>query len=375
MLGAAGSLWQALALVPDHRRDAGKRYPLASLLLIAVAAMLSGRRDQLGIVRWGRRLSRDALEAIGISRNRVPAPSVWCELFQGLDIGALERVLGHWVRGEQSAGHVAIDGKRLRGSTKGAAAGVHLLAAFSGKLQGVIGQLRVAPEANEITAALELLKILPLDGVTITGDAIFTQREICRDIIEGGGDYFFTVKDNQPALKADIALAFGPDAPSAEWSPSPDVTQAETIEKGHGRIETRRLEATASIAKHLTPAWCGLAQVCRLTRQRILRGKETTETVYAITSLSPDKAGAADLLALSREHWGIENCLHYVRDVTYREDQARANAGHAPQALAALRNTALTMLRRLGFKPVEGIEHFAEHRHQAIEAVFGRRTE
>ena len=208
-----GSLWQALTLVPDHRREAGKRYPLASLLLIAVAAMLSGRRDQLGIVRWGRRLSREALEAIGISRNRVPAPSVWCELFQGLNIAVLERVLGHWVRGEQPAEHVAIDGKRLRGSAKGQSPGVHLLAAFSGKLQGVIGQLRVAPEANEITAALELLRTLPLEGVIITGDAIFTQREICRVIVEGGGDYFFTVKDNQPALKADIALAFGPDSP------------------------------------------------------------------------------------------------------------------------------------------------------------------
>ncbi len=151
---------------------------------------------------------------------------------------------------------------------------MHLLAAFSGKLQGVIGQLRVAPEANEITAALELLKIVPLEGVTITGDAIFTQREICRVIIEGGGAYFFTVNlDNQPALKADIALAFGPDSPSAEWSPPPDLRAAETIEKGHGRIEPRRLEATTGIAEHLAPAWCGVAQVCRLTHQRIVRGK------------------------------------------------------------------------------------------------------
>lgn len=211
--GEAGSLWQALASVPDHRRDAGKRYPLASLLLIAVAALLSGRRDQLGIVRWGRRLTREAFAAIGISRNRVPAPSVWCELFQGLDVAALERALGDWVRGDCPAGHVSIDGKRLRGSRQGTAAGVHLLAAFSTKLQGVIGQLRVAPEANEITAALELLKTLPLAGMIVTGDAIFTQREICRAIIDGGGDYFFTVKDNQPALKADIALAFGPDSP------------------------------------------------------------------------------------------------------------------------------------------------------------------
>lgn len=163
--------------------------------------------------------------------------------------------------------------------------------------------------------------------------------------------------------------------PSADWLPPPDLREAETIEKGHGRIETRQLQATASISGYLAPAWAGVAQVCRLTRERIVGGKESTETVYAITSLSADRAGAEDLLRLSRDHWGIENCLHYVRDVTYREDQGRTNAGHAPQALAALRNTALTMLRRLGFKPVEGIEHFAEHRQDAINAIFGRRTE
>jgi hypothetical protein len=94
------SLWDALASVPDHRRPEGKRYPVASLLLIALAAMLAGRRDQLGIVRWGRRQKRDTLSAIGIDRDRVPAPSVWCELFQALDVAALERALGGWVAGE-----------------------------------------------------------------------------------------------------------------------------------------------------------------------------------------------------------------------------------------------------------------------------------
>jgi len=115
--------------------------------------------------------------------------------------------------------------------------------------------------------------------------------------------------------------------------------------------------------------------VCRITRQRIIQGKESTETVYAITSLTTEKAGPDQLLTLSREHWGIENRLHYVRDVTCREDQSRTNAGHAPQVLAALRNTALTVIRRLGFKPVEGFEHFAEHRQGAIDAVTQPRTE
>jgi hypothetical protein len=211
--GEIGSLWDMLSSVSDHRRPEGKRYPLASLLLIAIAAFLSGRRDQLGIVRWGRRLSREALASIGISRGRVPAPSVWCELFQGLDVVSLERILGSWVQGGQAAGHVAIDGKRLRGSATALSPGAHLVAAFSASLEGVIGQLRMEPEANEITAALRLLKTLPLKDVIVTGDAMFTQREICRVIKDGGGDYFFTVKDNQPALKSDVALAFGSASP------------------------------------------------------------------------------------------------------------------------------------------------------------------
>ena len=207
------TLWDALSRVRDHRRGEGKRYPLAGLLLIAVAALLAGRRDQLGIVRWGRQLSRQALASLRITRGRVPAPSVWCEVFQGLDVDSLEAALGAWVRGGRAAGHIAIDGKRLRGSATAQAPGVHLLAAFSDALGGVVGQLRLAPDGNEITAALELLKTLPLAGSVVTGDAMFTQKEICRVIKDGGGNYFFTVKDNQPTLRADIALAFGGDSP------------------------------------------------------------------------------------------------------------------------------------------------------------------
>lgn len=135
------------------------------------------------------------------------------------------------------------------------------------------------------------------------------------------------------------------------------------------------METTSCLADFLSPPWSGLAQVCRITRERIVRGKKTIETVYAITSLTAERAGPEELLALSRAHWGIENCLHYVRDVSCREDQARSHAGHAPEALAACRNTALTLIRRLGHEVVEGFEHFAENRLDAIRAVLGRRTE
>ena len=215
------SLWDVLASVPGHRRPEGRRYPLVSLLFIAVTAMPAGQRDRLGIIRRGRRLSGETLGAIGIGRGRVPALSVWCELFQDMDVIALERALGGWVTGGTPAtGHIAIDGKRLRGSATARSSGTHLLAAFSASLQGVIGQLRVPPEANEIAAALELLKILPLQGGVIAGDATFTQTEICKVVIDGGGDYFFTVKGNQPTLKADIGEAFRPFSPLSAMVPA-----------------------------------------------------------------------------------------------------------------------------------------------------------
>ena len=211
--GRPGSLWDAFQRVPDRRNSSGRRYPLAGLLVIAVAALLSGRQGQIGIKRWGEKLSPEALASLGITRARVPAPSVWCEFFKKLDVEAMEQVLAGWVSGGQPAGHTALDGKRLRGSRHGGNPGVHLVAAFSEQLKGVVGELKVAPDANEITTALALLKDLPLEGVIITGDAIFAQKEICRTIIDRGGHYFFTVKGNQPTLRNDIALAFRPDSP------------------------------------------------------------------------------------------------------------------------------------------------------------------
>ena len=153
------------------------------------------------------------------------------------------------------------------------------------------------------------------------------------------------------------------------------MTSAETIDKGHGRIETRTLQAISSFAAYLSSVWPGLAQVCRITRRRWIKGKESVETVYAITSLTTAQANAAQRLALARNHWLIENRLHYVRDVTCREDQCRTRTRAAPQALAALRNTVLTIIRRSGRKPVEGFEHFAEHRQDALDAAFRRGTE
>ena len=205
------TLWEVLEAVPDRRGASGRRFPLPAILAIAIAAMLAGRTSLAAIARWGRRLDREALRALGIKRPRAPCHSTYHYVFCDLDVAALEAGLAAWVRSAGAAAalnHVALDGKRLRGSRTAEGPGVHLLAAFCRSLQGVIGELRVPPGGNEITAALTLLKGLALEGVLVTGDAEFAQRGICRTIVARGGDYFFVVKDNQPRLRADIALVF-----------------------------------------------------------------------------------------------------------------------------------------------------------------------
>lgn len=204
------TLWEALGEIPDRRGAKGRQYPLRSVLVLALAAMLAGANDLRAMFRWGRRLPVEALYLLGI--DRAPCHAMYHYFFKAFDAAAAERVLGDWARGGAALGHVAIDGKRLRGSAAAGhdgSAGVHLLAAFASRLGAVIGQLRVAPEANEITAALALLKSLPLEGVIVTGDAVFCQRDIGRLIRDGGGDYLVTVKANQPGLMADLAVAFG----------------------------------------------------------------------------------------------------------------------------------------------------------------------
>src|SRR3954449_3495610 len=167
----------------------------------------------VAIWRWGRRLRPEALRLFGIESGRSPCHATYHYFFQGLDADALVATLGRYARGETRGGHIALDGKTLKGSRRLDAAPLHVLSAFATELGAVIGDLLVPPEANEITAALTLLKELPLEGAIVTGDAIFAQREICRHVRDAKGYYLFVVKTNQPELHRDIAIAFGDASP------------------------------------------------------------------------------------------------------------------------------------------------------------------
>lgn len=207
------TLWELLGEVADQRSPLGRRFSLRSILAITLGALLCGRKSLAAVARWGRGLKPKQLRQLGVERLRGPCHATYHNVFKGLEVEALERVLARWVRGllgKHPPGQLAMDGKKLRGSRSQDYPGLYLLAAYSEAAQGVIAEVEVAKESNEITAALKLLKEFPLEGAVLTGDAIFAQKEICQEVMLGKGEYFFLVKANQPGLQEDIVAAFAP---------------------------------------------------------------------------------------------------------------------------------------------------------------------
>jgi hypothetical protein len=203
------TLSDALKEVPDRRGRKGRQIPLYAILTLSIAAMLAGADSLISIFRFGRRLRPEALRLLGFADGAAPCHATYHYVFQSLDGEALSRILGAFALGDTKGGHIAIDGKTLKGSRRHDAKALHVVSAFATGLSAVVGDLIVEPEQNEITAALALLKSLPLEGAIITGDAIFCQRQICQSIRDGRGHYLFAVKENQQELHDAIAESFG----------------------------------------------------------------------------------------------------------------------------------------------------------------------
>ena len=244
---------------------------------------------------------------------------------------------------------IAIDGKSLRGSKKQDAPAAHLLSAVGQRLGLTLLQVGVADKSNEIMAIQELFRGLALKGQVITVDALLTQREVAQTVLDQGGHYVMVVKENQPGLLAQVEGAI---AGVDFYTQAPQ--RAETIDGGYGRIEARQIITTSVLAD--CAVWPGLDQVFKIDRRVIeqKRSKERLEAVYGITSLSRERADAAAVLGLNRAHWGIENKSHWVRDVTYDEDRSQVRKGSIPQVMAALRNTAIGLLRWNGETNIVG---------------------
>jgi len=324
---------------------------LPGLLAVAIAAVASGARSFAAIGQWVCDTDADLLAALGFRRGRRPSESAIRRAFARLDAARLDAVLGAWMwtrtRVVDQQRVIAIDGKTVRGARTpectGKPTAPHLVAAFDHDSGAVLGQLAVSAKSNEIPAVRTLLASYDLAGVVVTVDAMHTQTDTAQLIVEAGGDYVFTVKGNQPTLHA-----------ACKALPWREVPARSLTSRGHGRRATRTIKVVTA------PAWVefhGAAQVAQVRRTVTRLGKKTVEVVYLITS-DARSASPVSLAAWVQGHWGIENRLHWVRDVTFDEDRSQVRTGAAPQVMATLRNLAISLLRLAGWT---NIAHALRH--------------
>jgi len=344
-LTALLTLWGA---VPDPRARRGVRYPLSQLLAVGLSAVMAGARSFAAIGEWA--AAQTPAATTGDEPGRAPDESTFRRVFAGLDADALAAVIGAWlwtrttVRGEHRV--IAIDGKTIRGARRRDRGAPHLVAALDHTSGTVLGQLAVAAKSNEIPAVRTLLAGFDLAGVVVTVDAMHTQHDTARAILGAGGNYVFTVKNNQPTLYT-----------ACKNLPWADVPLHSVLSRGHGRRSRRTIKVIDA------PAWVdftGAAQIAQLRRTVTRQGRRSVDVVYIITSASHLTASPATLAAWVHRHWGIENRLHWVRDVTFDEDRSQVHTPNAPPVMATVGNTAISLLRLAGWTNIA-----AAQRHHA----------
>ncbi len=351
MIAHPRPLIEVFAALPDFRQPRGKRHPLTAIFALACCAMLCGYRSYSAIAEWGRNYGVRIAQALGFT-HAPPCAATLHTIFRHVNRDEFEAHLGAWADSvvgslprapEMPEVAIALDGKTLRGSKQQGAPGTHLLSALAHRVGVTLAQCAVDDKTNEITAVESLLCQLVLEGRIVTMDALLTQRHVAQTIMDKGGDYVMIVKDNQPQLRADIELVF-----TLPPAGDPQAT-AHMVDIGHGRIEQRNITTSEALIGYSD--WPGLAQGFELGRHVMFpkTGKERVEVVYGVTSLRSERATPERLLTLVRGQWQIENKSHWVRDVTFDEDRSQVRCGNIPQVMAALRNTAIGLLRGAGY--------------------------
>ena len=350
-LGAT-SISEHFATLTDPRVARCRVHPLVEIVTIALCGVICGADDWVSVEAFGQ-------EKIGWLRTfltlpgGIPSHDTFGRVFARLDPDEFRRCFLDWVRavvGEVGAQVVAVDGKTLRGShDRGAGKeALHLVSAWATASGLVLGQVATDAKSNEITAIPRLLRLLALEGATVTIDAMGCQTAIAAQIVEQGADYVLALKKNQHDAH-DLAQRAFADVPTAAGTSLrlADLAPSVTHDRAHGRAETRRCLAIDDPAylAYVDPdrRWPGLRSIVRIESTRRVGDVATTEYRYYLASLPAD---AAHLARVIRSHWGIENRLHWVLDVAFQEDRNRARDGHAPENLAILRHFALNLLRQ-----------------------------
>ena len=333
----------------DPRIDRTKRHSLTDIIAIAICAVVCGADSWVDMEVFGNS-RKEWLSGFLELPNAILSHDTFGRVFSMLDAESFQSCFVEWVRSvsEMTEGQiVAIDGKSVRRShdARAGRSAIHLVNAWASANRLVLGQVKVDDKSNEITAIPKLLRMLELSGCIVTIDAMGCQKEIAGTIAECGADYALALKRNQGQLHDDVAEMFeyGRQTDFADL----DSDWFETVEKGHGRVETRRCTTVSSpeFIAYLNERerWSNLRSVAMVESERDIRGNVSSQTRYYISSLPGD---AERMLEAVRGHWEVENSVHWILDVSFREDDSRVRNGNGAENLAALRRMALNMLKR-----------------------------
>lgn len=330
--------------MPDHRQAGKVVYPLDEVLLLALMAVLAGAEGFTDIARFGER-KLDLLRRFRPFRNGTPSHDHLGDLFAALDAQAFRRCFVAWVAGLSGTPPevIAIDGKTSRRSgRKGAGDALHTVSAFAARERLVLAQVKTDAKSNEITAIPALLDLLAIKGAVVTIDAMGCQREIARKIVGKGADYILALKGNQPALQDDIEL-FVKEQKSVNFAQA-KISTFQTIDADHGRIETRHATLIHDVDwlqdRH---DWPGLKAVIVIDSTREIGAKSERETRLYLTS-SP--LSATELAPMVRDHWAVENSLHWVLDMAFKDDESRVRTDQAPENFVTLKHMAANLARK-----------------------------
>ena len=356
---SVGHLLNYMKRIKDGRKRRGIRYSIEIIMTLFILAKMCGENKVYGIADWVQLRSEYLIDALDLKlkRRRLPHHSTYRRILTD-EIGGddLEVIFSEYL--EQLPKHgqdvvIVLDGKTVRGTiTTEDPFGLHLLAAYLPGEGIVLMQMVVEKDKeNEIVVAPKLLKCLDLRNKVVIGDAMHTQRQVSIQIVEAGGDFVWIVKDNQANTRQAIEQLFAPEKPVPGLGcPPMDFQSAQTTEKQAGRVEERRITVSSMLNDYLD--WPHLAQVFKLERRFTIlaTGEVETEVQYGLTSLTTEKASAEQLLAIVRSEWGIENGLHYRRDVTYQEDHTRMTDKKMGRVMAAINNLVVSLINYQGFK-------------------------